>query len=217
MRILTRTATWYFRWRAGKKNERQKTTRRWWHLMWGRDDGRCCRERQRSAGALLLEDEDGGLCLLLANTLAFVFSSKLNLDICGCAANDPGGDIHHRLEFMLSFATSEFPFYLPTLLPSSCPVRLPGVFLFLSTPLFSHARVAYFLQRPFTHLLSLLWLLIRFLSLPKKTNQQDGSKTLMKREGIKGFFWKLSRIGERLSPYVGAGCATMAVYILFFK
>lgn len=37
------------------------------------------------------------------------------------------------------------------------------------------------------------------------------------REGFWGFLWKLSRVGERLSPYVGAGCALMAVHILFFK
>lgn len=38
-----------------------------------------------------------------------------------------------------------------------------------------------------------------------------------KREGFMGFFWKLSRIGERLSPYVGAGCVIMAINILFFR
>lgn len=38
-----------------------------------------------------------------------------------------------------------------------------------------------------------------------------------KRTGVLGFLWKLSRIGERLSPYVGAGCAIMAINILFFK
>jgi len=32
-----------------------------------------------------------------------------------------------------------------------------------------------------------------------------------------GFLWKLSRIGERLSPYIGAACAVQAVSILFFK
>lgn len=44
--------------------------------------------------------------------------------------------------------------------------------------------------------------------------QQNGRP---KREGVSGFLWKLSRIGERLSPYVGAGCLIMAVHILFFK
>ncbi|KAL7487228.1 hypothetical protein ACHAW6_012840 [Cyclotella cf. meneghiniana] len=51
----------------------------------------------------------------------------------------------------------------------------------------------------------------------------DGGKTLepgeirLKRTGATGFFWKMSRIGERLSPYVGASCAIMAVHLLFFK
>eukprot|EP00934_Nitzschia_sp_Nitz4_P008971 Nitzschia sp. Nitz4//scaffold26_size159584//680//1091//NITZ4_002459-RA/size159584-processed-gene-0.214-mRNA-1//-1//CDS//3329544986//8961//frame0 len=35
------------------------------------------------------------------------------------------------------------------------------------------------------------------------------------RAGLGGFCWKLSRIGERLSPAVGAGCMVMAVYVLF--
>jgi Protein of unknown function (DUF1242) len=38
-----------------------------------------------------------------------------------------------------------------------------------------------------------------------------------KREGLLGFLWKLSRIGERVSPYVGAACALQAINILFFK
>ena len=53
------------------------------------------------------------------------------------------------------------------------------------------------------------------LSLPLTQPSADGSP--FKREGISGFFWKLSRIGERLSPYVGAGCAIMAIHVLFFK
>mmetsp|Transcript_24592 Transcript_24592/g.52992 ORF Transcript_24592/g.52992 Transcript_24592/m.52992 type:complete len:84 (-) Transcript_24592:494-745(-) len=42
-------------------------------------------------------------------------------------------------------------------------------------------------------------------------------ETRLKRTGVTGFFWKMSRIGERLSPYVGASCAIMAIHILFFK
>jgi hypothetical protein len=38
-----------------------------------------------------------------------------------------------------------------------------------------------------------------------------------KRGGLLGFFWKLSRIGERVSPYVSAACALQAISILFFK
>ncbi|CAM9928095.1 unnamed protein product, partial [Chrysoparadoxa australica] len=38
-----------------------------------------------------------------------------------------------------------------------------------------------------------------------------------KHRGIKGFCWKLSRIGERLSPYISASCLAMAVHTLFIK
>mmetsp|Transcript_21512 Transcript_21512/g.21866 ORF Transcript_21512/g.21866 Transcript_21512/m.21866 type:complete len:84 (+) Transcript_21512:122-373(+) len=38
-----------------------------------------------------------------------------------------------------------------------------------------------------------------------------------KHDGLKGVLWKLSRIGERLSPYVGGSCALMAFHILFLK
>ena len=41
--------------------------------------------------------------------------------------------------------------------------------------------------------------------------------TRLKRTGVTGFFWKMSRIGERLSPYVGASCAIMAIHLLFLK
>lgn len=37
------------------------------------------------------------------------------------------------------------------------------------------------------------------------------------RDGIMGFLWKLSRIGERLSPYIGLGCFIMSINILFLK
>ncbi|KAL7490844.1 hypothetical protein ACHAWT_000380 [Skeletonema menzelii] len=50
----------------------------------------------------------------------------------------------------------------------------------------------------------------------------DGGQTpkpgeRLKRSGVTGFLWKMSRIGERLSPYVGFSCAIMAIHILFFK
>mmetsp|Transcript_43599 Transcript_43599/g.105727 ORF Transcript_43599/g.105727 Transcript_43599/m.105727 type:complete len:84 (+) Transcript_43599:201-452(+) len=35
------------------------------------------------------------------------------------------------------------------------------------------------------------------------------------RDGLAGFCWKLSRVGERLSPFVGASCFFMAIYQLF--
>ncbi|XP_004503590.1 uncharacterized protein [Cicer arietinum] len=39
---------------------------------------------------------------------------------------------------------------------------------------------------------------------------------LERKTGFRGFFWKAARIGERLSPWVAAGCFTMGVSILFF-
>eukprot|EP00522_Entomoneis_paludosa_P008074 CAMPEP_0172453378 /NCGR_PEP_ID=MMETSP1065-20121228/10729_1 /TAXON_ID=265537 /ORGANISM="Amphiprora paludosa, Strain CCMP125" /LENGTH=91 /DNA_ID=CAMNT_0013205557 /DNA_START=97 /DNA_END=372 /DNA_ORIENTATION=- len=50
---------------------------------------------------------------------------------------------------------------------------------------------------------------------PNQPQQQQQAP--LKRDGINGFLWKLSRIGERLSPYVGAGCALMALHVLFLK
>jgi len=38
-----------------------------------------------------------------------------------------------------------------------------------------------------------------------------------KHSGLYGLCWKASRIGERLSPYVAAGCIVMAIHILFLK
>mmetsp|Transcript_9640 Transcript_9640/g.11029 ORF Transcript_9640/g.11029 Transcript_9640/m.11029 type:complete len:84 (-) Transcript_9640:92-343(-) len=34
------------------------------------------------------------------------------------------------------------------------------------------------------------------------------------RTGFGGFCWKMSRVGERMSPFVGAGCFVMAFYVL---
>ncbi|CDZ97618.1 duf1242-domain-containing protein [Phaffia rhodozyma] len=34
------------------------------------------------------------------------------------------------------------------------------------------------------------------------------------KEGFSGLFWKCSRIGERLSPYVSLACVVMGVTIL---
>ncbi|GMH94454.1 hypothetical protein TrVE_jg4921 [Triparma verrucosa] len=38
-----------------------------------------------------------------------------------------------------------------------------------------------------------------------------------KRTGVMGFCWKLSRIGERLSPWVSGACVIMAIHILFLQ
>lgn len=35
------------------------------------------------------------------------------------------------------------------------------------------------------------------------------------RVGFLGIFWKAARIGERLSPFVSAACAIMALSLLF--
>mmetsp|Transcript_4484 Transcript_4484/g.11790 ORF Transcript_4484/g.11790 Transcript_4484/m.11790 type:complete len:85 (-) Transcript_4484:1826-2080(-) len=37
------------------------------------------------------------------------------------------------------------------------------------------------------------------------------------RDGLVGFCWKLSRIGERLSPFVSVACVMMSLHVLFFK
>ena len=36
------------------------------------------------------------------------------------------------------------------------------------------------------------------------------------REGFRGVFWKASRIGERMSPWVSLGCIAMGIKILFW-
>ncbi|KAJ3247239.1 hypothetical protein HDU78_004773 [Chytriomyces hyalinus] len=34
------------------------------------------------------------------------------------------------------------------------------------------------------------------------------------KHGFLGAFWKMARVGERLSPYVAAGCLAMAIKVL---
>ncbi len=58
---------------------------------------------------------------------------------------------------------------------------------------------------------------LTFLSAPLWKQILQPGETRLKRTGVTGFLWKMSRIGERLSPYVGASCAIMAIHILFFK
>jgi hypothetical protein len=45
----------------------------------------------------------------------------------------------------------------------------------------------------------------------------EPGQRLLPREGFSAFFWRMSRIGERLSPYVGFGCAIMVIHVLFLK
>jgi hypothetical protein len=37
------------------------------------------------------------------------------------------------------------------------------------------------------------------------------------RDGMMGFLWKLSRIGERCSPYISVACILQAMNIIFWK
>ena len=37
-----------------------------------------------------------------------------------------------------------------------------------------------------------------------------------KTQGLSGIWWKAARVGERLSPWVAAGCLAMAVHTLVF-
>lgn len=45
----------------------------------------------------------------------------------------------------------------------------------------------------------------------------EPGQRILPREGMSSFFWRMSRIGERLSPYIGAGCAIMVIHVLFIK
>ncbi len=54
-----------------------------------------------------------------------------------------------------------------------------------------------------------------------KTNNNNMSGTrdpnAPTRSGLYSICWKMSRIGDRLSPYVGAACVVMAIHLLFIK
>mmetsp|Transcript_26424 Transcript_26424/g.57941 ORF Transcript_26424/g.57941 Transcript_26424/m.57941 type:complete len:82 (+) Transcript_26424:382-627(+) len=75
----------------------------------------------------------------------------------------------------------------------------------------------------FSSLLTVVLLLICMATFVREIRPgiYDGGKTYERgfkgRSGGLGFLWKLSRIGERLSPYVSVCCAIMAVHVLFFK
>jgi len=47
--------------------------------------------------------------------------------------------------------------------------------------------------------------------------QPGEQRRVEKRVGFLGLAWKFSRIGERLSPYVGASCVLMAIHIVFIQ
>jgi len=46
---------------------------------------------------------------------------------------------------------------------------------------------------------------------------KETGQGIVKRNGVSGFCWKLSRVGERLSPFIGISCAVMALHVLFIK
>ena len=57
-----------------------------------------------------------------------------------------------------------------------------------------------------------------FDSPPAPGNAQGpGPNEVVRHTGMRGFCWKMSRIGERKSEYVGAFCVIMAIHVLFFK
>jgi len=78
------------------------------------------------------------------------------------------------------------------------------------------ATIAYviFIRDRVTLTLLRLLLLPSFLCIIRHQTYERGFKG---RSGFSGFMWKLSRIGERLSPYVAACCIVMAVHLLFFR
>ncbi len=47
--------------------------------------------------------------------------------------------------------------------------------------------------------------------------RQQGQLSKPTHSGLKGLCWKASRIGERLSPYVGSLCVLMAFHLIFIK
>mmetsp|Transcript_19932 Transcript_19932/g.47147 ORF Transcript_19932/g.47147 Transcript_19932/m.47147 type:complete len:82 (-) Transcript_19932:29-274(-) len=75
----------------------------------------------------------------------------------------------------------------------------------------------------FTSLITVVLLLICTAAFVREIRPgiYDGGRTYERgfkgRSGFSGFMWKLSRIGERLSPYVAACCIVMAVHLLFFR
>jgi hypothetical protein len=48
-------------------------------------------------------------------------------------------------------------------------------------------------------------------------NKPSADGAINRHEGLLGFCWKASRIGERKSEWVGVACVAMAVHTLFLK
>jgi hypothetical protein len=51
----------------------------------------------------------------------------------------------------------------------------------------------------------------------QQQQQQYRQRPHHHRDGMMGFLWKLSRIGERCSPYICIACILQAMNILFWK
>ena len=54
-------------------------------------------------------------------------------------------------------------------------------------------------------------------NLQSQEQQQQRQQAHHHRDGMMGFLWKLSRIGERCSPYISMACIIQAFNILFWK
>jgi hypothetical protein len=58
---------------------------------------------------------------------------------------------------------------------------------------------------------------IRAATLKISPETQQISSWIDGTSDIRFFFWRLSRIGDRLSPWVAAACIGMAIHLLFIR
>lgn len=56
---------------------------------------------------------------------------------------------------------------------------------------------------------------VKFVTVFLKQPRDPSKPIHHDRSGFEGLCWKMSRVGERMSPYVGASCFFMAFYVLF--
>lgn len=63
---------------------------------------------------------------------------------------------------------------------------------------------------------SFLITVLLFITTCTFVKQRAPSMLEAHKTGARGVFWKAARIGERLSPWVGAACFAMAFSVLFF-
>lgn len=73
----------------------------------------------------------------------------------------------------------------------------------------------------FTSLLTVLLLLIctcaYLRALTFKPNSEVPTMLDYAKHGVGSVFWKAARVGERLSPWIAAGCVIMAFHTLFIR